>query len=297
MKTNHVLAQLLRAKELVERYSEDGKIEQSLLHKILRQTLGEEFDLDFYGPHDMRLLYRIDRQLADLSEKIASNGCRYQNGGTSDGANTQLITTGGPSVSAVVKGKAEAREELGGWLADAEEAIIIDPYLFKRSQNGESSDETERLDREYANQILAILGTKVKKIRFIYKGTYRDHISPSVASFFATEVRKRGIAPLYTPARDDLHDRVWLKKDTKGRWAAKVIGTSLDGIGRRPTYIVDMPSDDIEKYNAYVHHLISLSNVSSESPTTLPPARKKRVSNSGKKKVVPNHKPPTVEVR
>lgn len=52
-------------------------------------------------------------------------------------------------------------------------------------------------------------------------------------NIFTKQIARIATKPFYY-ASNQIHDRIWLRKRS-GAWEAQVIGTSLDGIGKRPT--------------------------------------------------------------
>lgn len=224
---------------------------------------------------------RLDRRFSDLENELTEirkalnsnrNGgpvCRFRGDDAPEGI-LHLITQGGPSLIADYSGKREMDRSLSNWLKESVEVICIDPYLFKRSQSGtEDPAETLRKDNEYADQLLAVLGKK-KQVQFIYRsergqGKSALKVSPNVADRIEAKIPALGIQATFR-AVEDLHDRVWLMRDKKNNWHAKVVGTSRDGIGKRPTYLVDMTAEDCREYRPYVDFLIANSEVSHERP-------------------------------
>ncbi len=45
-----------------------------------------------------------------------------------------------------------------------------------------------------------------------------------------------------------IHDRVWIVEGRK----AFVVGTSFQGIGNKFSFILDLPNEDLEKFNIYL---------------------------------------------
>lgn len=216
----------------------------------------------------------VDQKLEAIRELLDSQRgdgpvCRWREESAPDNI-SKLILKGGPSLLADYSGKKQADESLAKWLDSAVEIICIDPFLFKRSHDaGETSAEALEKDYEYADQLLAVLGRE-KQVQFIYrgnaaKGSSAIKVSTNVANRIESSLAAVGLKATFRVV-EDLHDRVWLKRDRKGSWSAKVIGTSRDGIGRRPTYLIDMSSTDCADYRPYVDYLVGISQVSHERP-------------------------------
>ncbi len=60
---------------------------------------------------------------------------------------------------------------------------------------------------------------------------------------------------------ENLHDRVWLRhsliKDDPPHsgWEARVVGTSVNSVRARPTYVVDMTAQDANDYSKYLKNV------------------------------------------
>lgn len=206
----------------------------------------------------------------ELSEQ--KGVCRLNDSNSKDRI-FELIVAGGPSWESREKGKSEADDYLETWIKSSNELIIADPFLFKRERvdgEEETEDVTRHRDQLYADTLLDVIGSK-KKVEFIYKGNPEKKnggptkVTQGVANRIADRLSALELRTTFHVV-EDLHDRVWLKKDAKNIWTAKVIGTSRGGIGKRPTYIIDMSPSDCAKYFEYIHYLRNISQKSHERP-------------------------------
>ena len=215
--------------------------------------------------------------------------CRMRDDDVS-GAISKLIVSGGPSFEAIERGRTEADDFLSKWVEDAEEITILDPYLFKRERPrhdevAETDEERLAAEYSYADELLALLG-KRKRINFIYRGNPEKgdggplKVTQGVANRIADRLADLELKATFFVV-EDLHDRVWMKLDKKGRWHAKVVGTSRGGIGRRPTYILSMEPEDCGEYLTFVHSLMARAQKSHERPIDFKKPKPKKVSNSG----------------
>lgn len=219
--------------------------------------------------------------------------CRFREENMSAGI-AQFIVSGGPSPEAIEQGRIEADENLSMWLKDAAEVTILDPYLFKRekprSDEIETDVEREKAECRHADELLTLVGRN-KRVNFIYrgnpdKGEGGPHkVTQGVANRISDRLEETGLQSTFFVV-EDLHDRVWMKRDGKNRWHAKVIGTSRGGIGKRPTYIIDMHAKDCERYLKFVKSLMARAQTSHERPIDFKKPRPKRVSNSGRTQVM-----------
>ena len=235
-------------------------------------------------------------QLSVMKEQMAENAiqierslnqerqCVLQSQG-SETNNLGFIIRGGETTEANLKGRLMADKILAQWLSNAKEVVAIDPYLFKRSQSAGKVKETTEValaaDEAYADELLAVLG-KNKTVRLIYatqagvdgRGTVK--VSSGVADRINNQLNVLGLKASFY-AVDNLHDRVWLKLDKHGKWNARVIGTSRDGIGKRPTYIIEMDDKDCTEYRSYVDYLVGTSLVSHDELINVKRSRPRRM--------------------
>jgi hypothetical protein len=297
-----------RIEEVLRSYSEElRQTEQpENIIRIAKEIYIEALDLEHEIEWRRYYHHEIFRQLEDINKKqndfdssikeisstlgdgilreIRSIGhsCPLIGSQSSNGP-IELIVNGGPSTTAKERGKNQADEALSDWLRDAVEVVAIDPFLFKREKthgHSETAEETAKYDVDYADALLDIFGTN-RAIKFIYKGNPSKNeggptkVSQGVANRIADQLATKKLKVTFHVV-EDLHDRVWLKRDAKERWHGKVIGTSRGGIGRRPTYIIDMTQSDVSNYHPYVTHLISASQQSHERPIDFKKARPRR---------------------
>lgn len=286
------------------RQAEDSKNISRIANAIYREVLGLEQEIGwrkYYHHIIFRQLDDINKKQNDLESSVKDissaleggvlreirsigNSCPLNRSQSSNNP-IELIVDGGPSTTAKARGKSQADKALSDWLRAAVEVIAIDPFLFKREKahgHSETPEEAAKCDVDYADELLDIFGAK-KSIKFIYKGNPSKSdggptkVSQGVANRIADQLAVRELKATFHVV-EDLHDRVWLKLDAKKGWQGKVIGTSRGGIGRRPTYIIDMTQDDVRNYRLYVDHLISVSQQSHERPIDFKKIRRTRAS-------------------
>lgn len=301
-----VLSQMKQALE--GRRDEAGEWDERL--EGLARRIVEEvyFDMPFTRPSALfrERLDRIEWQYRSLDEKVAeltvtilerleaavnrpALACRMRDDDVAAGL-AQLIVAGGPSIRAVERGRTEADGFLERWLADAEEVTIIDPFLFKREKprygEGECEEVRQVAEVQYADDLLKVLGRK-KTVNFIYRGNPDkgdggpQKVNQGVANRIADRLGSLELKATFFVV-DDLHDRVWLKREKDSGWRACAIGTSRGGIGKRPTYILFMEPDDCKYYMKFVDWLMEQAQKSHERPIDFKRARPKKVSNSGR---------------
>lgn len=240
----------------------------------------------------------VERRLANIEELLRRDNpgdgaiCRWREEGE-DQAILKLIIPRGPifSVGQIgpdgkKTGESEnvAKVTLKKWLEGADDVTVIDPYLFKRSQDdSESTEVTEKLNVDYSKAILDTLGNQ-NFVTFIYMSNENKankggpkKVSKGIADYIEAHVKSR-IRKCCFRAVEDLHDRVWIRRNKNGTHSAKVIGTSLDGIGKRATYLIDMPPEDWALYKDYVTYLTKNSIPDMQRPINF---TKKRAALAG----------------
>lgn len=174
------------------------------------------------------------------------------------------------SVEEKEKGRKFAVGTLMSCFHNASEATVIDPFIFRRSQGYQEEPElTKTLDAAHAQAqaILDILGKK-DVVHFYYKaisGHAKTKVSTGVADYIEKNIGGN-IKKFVFHVVNDLHDRVWIRKTRNDVDSAKVVGTSLDGIGKRPTYLIDMPSTDLPAFITYVKSLSLVAQTDTNRP-------------------------------
>lgn len=308
MKVEHAVVRIIEG--ILKSYSdelrqaEDPKNISRIASAIYREALVLEQEIgwrNYYNHMIFRRLEDINKKQNDLESSVKNisslledvvlreirsiGGSCPLSGSQSSNSPIELIVDGGPSITAKARGKRQADEALGDWLRDAVEVVAIDPFLFKREKahgHSETAEETAKYDIDYADALLDVFGAR-KSIKFIYKGNPSKSeggptkVSQGVANRIADQLAARKLKATFHVV-EDLHDRVWLKCDAKKRWQGKVIGTSRGGVGRRPTYIIDMTQNDVSNYWSYVDNLIKVSQQSHERPIDFKKIRTKRAS-------------------
>ncbi|HEL7748572.1 TPA: hypothetical protein UL761_000071 [Stenotrophomonas maltophilia] len=257
----------------------DERLLWSLREERLWEYRLEHRMLDIFEEQQQRLEQHVSKETASILRSIESIRssetavCRFRDGPPM-GDFSQLIVAGGPSSKAVAQGRAVADDFLKSWLLDAVEITILDPFLFKReapwSDTPETADERAAAEVKYADDLLQVIG-KNKKTNFIYKGNPGRSdggpikVTQGVANRFAARMGEFRMKPTFYVV-DDLHDRVWMKRDDRARWHACAVGTSRGGVGKRPTYILQMSPEDCAEYLKYVEYLIGTAQKSHERP-------------------------------
>ena len=199
----------------------------------------EEFQadsLDYFHPY-FPIYSDIMSSLADLRKRIDAKQftCQYSQ---EDNGMMRLMVASKDYDS---KSRASGIKEIRDFTRRAKELIVIDPYAF----GGQSDDvsTTKYIDDfEYSSRIDQ---ASLKKLHIIFSSKHGQ-----------TGTIKEGIRRLahvnecnYSTTDSDLiHDRIWIKDKSE----AIVIGTSLGGLGTRLSFILDLPTYDLERLLEYL---------------------------------------------
>lgn len=147
------------------------------------------------------------------------------------------------------------RSHQSKWLADAVRCVVVDPYVFH------PASETPA---DYVAGLVEIIGPHADRVDFYFSAA-TDRYKPAVAagvhaglvaSYKGSKVRRFA----YYDCRD-MHDRVWLQHTScvddppYVGWSARVVGSSVNGVRKRPTYVVDMEQDDANDYAKYLKNV------------------------------------------
>lgn len=169
-------------------------------------------------------------------------------------------------VMAKSEGTAKFVESFKDWFSTKQRGVIVDPHIFKLA------DEKEL---KYCKEIIKILGDTLDRIDIYYSV---DNYVPSVAKKIFTELNKTKIRNFNFYACPNIHDRVWMRHyqvndtPTANGWEARVVGASVNGISRRPTYVVDMTNNDAAEYSKYLGNLRSgTGGIPAITPSKTPP--------------------------
>lgn len=127
----------------------------------------------------------------------------------------------------------EGIRQLQKFTADAVNLVVIDPYITKPK----FADEGDKHVKLIAESTCLADG-KLKSLSIV--DSFRNGKRP-VKDALATECGRYGCAFQYHQT-GDIHDRLWIKN---GQQAA-LVGTSLNSIGARLAFMVDLPSDDFK---------------------------------------------------
>lgn len=112
-------------------------------------------------------------------------------------------------------------------MAKAQALTICDPYFFNHSYQNEEN---------YIEDIISILPSEHLQNLIIF---CRRPRSSTIIRKFKKRIPSNVQCQVYEV--NDIHDRVWIKDSNKGL----VVGTSFGGIGKKVTFILNLPKKDL----------------------------------------------------
>jgi hypothetical protein len=129
-------------------------------------------------------------------------------------------------------------KELRDFTKGAEKLIIIDPYFFNGSK--------KKLENFIENINKNIRISNLRYLTVVYDGE-ENVITKSYKKSLEKIARELGCT-LRCISTDKFHDRIWIKD----RESATLVGTSLNGIGGRLSFIIPLPNNDLSELLSYL---------------------------------------------
>lgn len=129
---------------------------------------------------------------------------------------------------------------LRSFTSNAKSLIIIDPYIFHPPNRSPSS----HYYMEYLRKATNADGEELKKIHFICKEPNDECVTLNeMKGYFSND-----LVCFSYKFTNTIHDRIWIKDDLSG----KAVGTSLNGLGNRLSFILDLPDGDLDYIRSYL---------------------------------------------
>jgi len=237
-------------------YFENSRVDIMLwLEKTFEKTLIETFpDANKHRMWHEPLFRESSYHLTSIENKIDQllflerQPCRLSE--TDATRFPQLITALNDS-KASSTGSSKFIGSLSKWFEGKNRAAIIDPYIFS------SGNEDQK---KYCQGLVELIGKSPERIDFYFRHTAKSY-NKNIADDVVNELNKDKKRDFNFFACANIHDRVWMAhystEDTppKAGWEGRVVGSSVNGIKIRPTYIIEMPKKDVEEYSTYLMHL------------------------------------------
>jgi hypothetical protein len=138
--------------------------------------------------------------------------------------------------------RATAIESLRSFVGNARKITICDPYLFATQRPDEAMDDLANiLPRKFDQVELFVLPSKQSKLEHPLASG-----NPELAQMFTKYCRERG-AKIRLYLTPNIHDRIWIKQDGRNSKAC-LVGTSLNGLGNRISFILGLPKRDLDDF-------------------------------------------------
>lgn len=133
---------------------------------------------------------------------------------------------------------------------DASDLVIVDPYLFPAAKKYPSElknkfrDRQQRMRKEHEERFLDSIS--LEGTQHIHVVVDRDKLDSKLYDKVQQKLDESSIK-MTKQETDKIHDRIWIKNISNGKTgcSAKVVGTSLNGLGKKAAFILDLPYDDL----------------------------------------------------
>lgn len=187
----------------------------------------------------------IQTQLADLNEKVNALSEKKSCCVLSEDDNTLKFLSGKNN------NLQRDKQELSDWLAnDVAKLTIVDPYFFYFDK---PNNTFVSLD-EYAIYIANLIPNSVIELDVFHK---KNKLKNNVVSKFKTTLENKNPSiNINRIETDEIHDRIIINHDNS---SAKLVGGSLNGYGVRLSFVLNLPTPDLDDF------LQELSRIKSNS--------------------------------
>ncbi|MCK6074701.1 hypothetical protein [Paenibacillus silvae] len=127
--------------------------------------------------------------------------------------------------------------------SNAQELIIIDPYFL---------NYTDITYKSFFSTFINCLPSSLNKLLIVYQsnGNSNVHLENELLEY----ARKQKIDIKFN-STELIHDRVWIKD----RCRAKVVGSSLNCLGNKLAFVLDLPTEDLNVLIKFMEHYNLLS--------------------------------------
>ncbi|PEQ92940.1 hypothetical protein CN481_14215 [Bacillus sp. AFS006103] len=195
-----------------------------LLEEIKEDKISDGFNQSTY---DISILTEIKQQIVGIRDDInklqGKTVCKFE--ANSNGEEIHLVT--GHSNNANIASKSKSFDELSKFAKSATELIVIDNY-FTRDSERFSKNFLQCLDK-----------STLKTLYIIYNPAKGNRAQPSILMDIYNHLGSQiDVKPIPT---HEVHDRVWIVD----RSEAKIVGSSLNELGTKLSYILDLTTSDL----------------------------------------------------
>lgn len=153
----------------------------------------------------------------------------------------ELLDHAPPKLSIMRRGDEDTgKRTLKSSIQNAVKLTICDPYLFHTPKTLTES--------EYIAQLLSVLPLEtLLELTIFYQAPNSRNSYREFKNRLPEHILLRGFI------NDSIHDRVWIVDDIH----AFAVGTSFGGIGKRYSFLLDLPQDDLRDFRAFLDELQS----------------------------------------
>lgn len=207
---------------------------EAAIGEFLSSLAAKEITTEIASDQLRRRLFEFRKELkqVDRVSMEALHRVRLILGRSKDPDNEVLANTVAPDKPGLRVERDRALDRLRDFSRNANQLIISDPYFFAGESNAAPA---------YVSDIVRATRLKsrsLKKLHVIFDSRCGDTKS------YASRIKKVCSDNGMSFTRKDtsmVHDRFWIKD----RKSALHVGTSIGGLGRRLSYIIAMPDEDL----------------------------------------------------
>jgi hypothetical protein len=221
----------------IQELSLEVKYLEGLLFEI-EEVIPEEDKLRYFGyrgvPNTIIFneIISIRETLKEINRKGYNNyTCKYN----ADPNSFNMVVANSTFTSSRTDGLIELRN----FTSTADELVIIDPYIYKTVRSLSINDYI----RDFTNS------TSISTLKNIHIVFDPANVDPNIRSLIQNEISH--YSAIFTEVgTNQIHDRIWITKNSSNEKRGKVLGSSLNSIGgRRLAFILDLPIEDLNVIN------------------------------------------------
>jgi len=221
----------------------ESEVSQHELRRVYRRVWGvDKVVIESIEPTRLKAIEdRLDYLISNSDRSV----CRFGSDEIGEPQFPQFMVARGP------RGREEGNNKLSRWLKDASTLTVVDPYFVTPGGYRNAEDYSEALE--------IIFAPALKELEVFFNSDYREE---QVANWLNEAIKNKRVSRTFY-ATKEIHDRIWIKeRKDDGAFFAKVIGCSFHNLGRKPTYILDLPNSDLDEYMKHLRFLRGQSEVS-----------------------------------
>ena len=129
-------------------------------------------------------------------------------------------------------------KELRDFTVEAEDLIVIDPYVFSGHRGS-----AEQIATDF-KKTARVAGKWLKKIHFVYD---KEKVTNAVKNEIQQILLENSVKSSESQT-SEIHDRIWIADRSR----ALVVGTSFNGLGGRAAFLLPLPDPDLKSLLEYL---------------------------------------------